>query len=219
MRVRRLIPVALAAGAALYLRGVYRYRDPVRLPKVTEGEVLSAADGVVGFVRRVEDGRADGLDVPALLGTPGAADGWLIGVTVGPLDVRYVFQPVSGAVSYATHVGARVNVPLLDAAGTLGVLTGRAVDTLVSRGALENERQAAVVGTPDGDVTLTLVAGRAGLSGTSFTREGDEVRAGYKAAFLQEGGLVLLHVPLAFTPAVSVGDRVTGAETVVARRA
>lgn len=188
MRVRRLIPVALAAGAALYLRGVYRYRDPVRLPKVGVGEVLSAADGVVGFVRRVEDGRADGLDVPALLGTPGAADGWLIGVPVGPLDVHYVFQPVSGAVSYATHVGARVNVPLLDAAGTLGVLAGRAVDALSSRGALENERQAAVVGTPDGDVTVTLVAGRAGLSGTSFTREGTRCAPGTRLRSCSRAG-------------------------------
>ncbi|UBV43040.1 phosphatidylserine decarboxylase [Deinococcus taeanensis] len=222
MRLRPVLPLLAAAAAAWYVRGVYRFRDPVRLPSAAPGEVLSAADGVVSAVRRVQGGVIHGgtpLDAAALLGTPGAADGWLIAVLVGALDVHYAYQPASGPVTSTTHVGTRANVPLVGSVERLAALTGRPVEALVSRGALENERQAAVIGTPLGDVTLTLVAPQAGLRGLSFLREGDQARAGYKAAFLEEGGLVLLHLPGTFTPAVSVGDRVTGAQTVVARAA
>jgi phosphatidylserine decarboxylase len=66
-------------------------------------------------------------------------------------------------------------------------------------------------------VSVTLVAGAGGLNVTPYVRRGDEARAGHKLAFLAEGGLVLLTLPAGAIPQVSVGDRVTGAETVVAR--
>lgn len=211
----------MAAGvAAWYLRRVYRFRDPVRLPQAGPGDVLSPADGTVSFVRRVQAGQVEQVRVPDLLNGPdtsGAGDGWLIGVFVGPLDVHYAYQPVSGAVTHvARRDAAAGNVPLAGAGAALGLLAGRTADLLVTRGMLENARLSSVTATPFGDVTLTLVAPGRGLRGVSYQREGDEGRAGFKAAFMQEGGLALLHLPPAFTPSVGVGDRVTGAQTVVA---
>lgn len=218
----------MAAGvAAWYLRRVYRFRDPVRLPQAGPVDVLSPADGTVSFVRRVQAGQVEQVRVPDLLNgpdasapgasAPGAGDGWLIGVFVGPLDVHYAYQPVSGTVTHvARRDAAAGNVPLAGAGAALGFLAGRAADLLVTRGTLENARLSSVTATPFGDVTLTLVAPGRGLRGVSYQREGDEGRAGFKAAFMQEGGLVLLHLPPAFTPSVGVGDRVTGAQTVVA---
>ncbi|WP_221089947.1 phosphatidylserine decarboxylase [Deinococcus aquaedulcis] len=221
MRARSALPLLAAAAGAWYLRSVFRFRDPVRLPPVAPGEVLSPADGVVCAVRRVEGGQIAGeppVDAAGLLGTPEARDGWLIAVFVGPLDVHYVYQPCSGRVTFAQHVGARTNVPLIGAAEALGLLSGRPADLLTRRGPLENERLVAVTHAETGPVTLTLVAPGAGLRGTSFTREGDEVRAGHKAAFLEEGGVALLHLPANHEPAVRVGERVQGALSVVARR-
>ncbi|PTA66811.1 phosphatidylserine decarboxylase [Deinococcus arcticus] len=220
MRARSALPLLAAAAGAWYLRSVYRYRDPVRLPPSAPGEVLSPADGVVCAVRRVEGGQVAGeppLDVSALLGTPQVADGWLIAVFVGPLDVHYVYQPVSGPVRAAGHVGARTNVPLVGAAEALALLSGRPADLLTRRGPLENERLVSVTRSGAGEVTLTLVAPGAGLRGTSFTRAGDEARAGHKAAFLEEGGVVLLRLPADHEPTVRVGERVQGALSVVAR--
>ncbi|GGS30915.1 hypothetical protein GCM10008961_23240 [Deinococcus knuensis] len=230
MRSRSLPPVLLplvAAGvAAWYLRSVYRFRDPVRLPQAGPGDVLSPADGTVSFVRRVQGGQVDQVRVPELLNGPDSAPdsgpqngpgGWLIGVFVGPLDVHYAYQPVSGTVTRVARRDAPAGNAALGGTGAaLGFLAGRPADLLGTRGTLENARLSSVTATPFGNVTLTLVAPGGGLRGTTYQQEGDEARAGFKAAFMQEGGLVLLHLPAAFTPSVGVGDRVTGAQTVVA---
>ncbi|MCD0157378.1 MULTISPECIES: phosphatidylserine decarboxylase [unclassified Deinococcus] len=217
MRVRSFLPLVAAGAALWYVRSVYRFRDPVRLPQVGPGEVLSPADGTVSFVRRVQGTQVDGVNVAGLLNVPEAADGWLVGIFVGPLDAHYTYQPVAGTVTQVTHRAAVLNVPLLGAGAAAGFLTGRASDLLGGRGTLENERLSSVTVTPFGNVTVTLVAPGAGLRVTSYQQAGDEGRAGFKAAFLEEGGLVLLHLPGAFTPSVGVGERVLGAQTVAAR--
>ncbi|GAA0504693.1 phosphatidylserine decarboxylase [Deinococcus depolymerans] len=217
MRVRSFLPLVVAGAALWYVRSVYRFRDPVRLPRVGPGEVLSPADGTVSFVRRVQGAQADGVNVAGLLNVPEAADGWLIGILVGPLDAHYVYQPVAGQVARVTHRAAPVNVPLLGAGAAAGFLAGRVSDLLGARGTLENDRLTSVTVTPFGDVTVTLVAPGAGLRVTAYQQAGDAGRAGFKAAFLEEGGLVLLHLPAAFTPVVGVGERVLGAHTVAAR--
>ncbi|GGL96612.1 phosphatidylserine decarboxylase [Deinococcus aerophilus] len=227
MRLRRVLPLLALASAALYLRNVYRFRDPVRVPPAGAA-VLSPADGVVSFVRRIENGQVEiealNTQVAArdLLGTgPGADaaqdDGWLVGIFVGPLDVHYTYQPVDGEVAQVQHRGSRSNVALLGPAQALTLLAGRPADVLGTRGLLENERLSMVTDSALGSVGVTLVAPGAGLQATSYLRQGDGGRAGHKSAFLAEGGVVLLHLPAALTPQVSVGERVLGAQTVVAR--
>ncbi len=223
MRLRRLLLPLAAGTAAWYLRSVYRFRDPVRVPPIHPGVVLSPADGVVSFVRRTEGGKVQSdalhaaLKVEDLLG-PGAAvqDGWLMGIFVGPLDVHYVYQPVSGQVTDVQHSGSRRNVALLGPVEALSMLAGQPTDLLAGRGTLENERLSAVIEGDVGQVTVTLVAPGAGLQATSYLKPGDGASAGHKAAFLAEGGLVALHVPAELTPQVSVGERVTGVQTVIA---
>lgn len=206
-----------------YLRSVYRFRDPVRVPPPRRPDaVLSPADGVVSFVRRVEGGRVQSdalnaaLRVGDLLGTAAAEDGWLLGIFVGPLDVHYVYQPVDGQVTDVRHSGSRSDVALLGPTQALSMLAGQPSDLLAGRGTLENERLSAVIQGEVGQVTVTLVAPGAGLRATSYLRPGDRASAGHKAAFLAEGGLVLAQLPADLIPQVSVGERVTGAQTVLA---
>jgi phosphatidylserine decarboxylase len=222
--LRRLLPVAAAGAALYYLRGVYRFRDPVRLPPADADTVLAPADGMVCLVKRVTGGQiyADSgshpIPVGDLAGLPDAApDGWLVGVYMGPLDVHFSYHPVSGAVVRTHHTASRQNTPLLSAGAAASLLAGFPADLLATRGTLENERHALTTHTIHGEVTTTLVAPGSGLSATTYTHEADTVRAGNKSAFLDEGGLVFLLFPADFTPQVSVGERVLGAETVVAR--
>lgn len=227
--LRRVLPLAAAGAALYYVRGVYRFRDPVRLPPADATAALAPADGVVCVVKRVTGGQvyADTATHPLptrdLLGISAETldgnmpDGWLLGIYMGPLDVHFTYHPASGPVTRTEHTGSRQNTPLLSVGAAASLLTGRPTDLLGTRGTLENERHAVSTQTPYGDVTVTLVAPGSALSATTYSRETDIVRAGNKSAFLEEGGLVLLYLPAAFTPQVSVGERVLGAETVVAR--
>ncbi len=208
-----------------YLRSVYRFRDPVRVPSAGADTVVSPADGVVSFVRRTQGGRVQSdalnaaLKVGDLLGSETAApDGWLMGIFVGPLDVHYVYQPQAGQVTDVQHTGSRSDVALLGPGEALSMLAGQPADLLSGRGTLENERLSFVTTGEAGLLTVTLVAPGAGLNATSYLKQGDGASAGHKAAFLAEGGLVLLHLPAELTPQVSVGERVVGVQTVVAGR-
>ncbi|WP_162865357.1 phosphatidylserine decarboxylase [Deinococcus wulumuqiensis] len=219
MRLPRRFPLLAAFAAGVwYLRSVYRFRDPVRLPATQDGgAILSPADGLVSFVRRIEGGRADGLSVAELLGTP-QQEGWLLGIFTGPLDVHFTYAPAEGTVlSAGRKPGERAAVPVSDAAQ---LLAGRAVNLLGSAAVRGNERYSyAVQGEGGQVVTVGLITPGAGLNATTYLDEGQTVRQGNKAAFLAEGGLVLLALPQSVTPQVSVGERVRGAETVVAGQA
>lgn len=213
---RRFSLLAALAAGVWYLRSVYRFRDPVRLPAAQDaGAVLSPADGLVSFVRRIEGGQVESLKVADLLGTP-QQGGWLLGIFVGPLDVHFGYAPVGGTVlSAGRKAGARQGLAAADAAQ---LLAGRAVDLLGSAAVRGNERYSyAVQGENGQTVTVGLIAPGAGLNATTYLDEGQTVRQGNKAAFLAEGGLVLLALPDTVTPQVSVGERVLGAQTVVAR--
>ncbi|WP_216318264.1 phosphatidylserine decarboxylase [Deinococcus aestuarii] len=215
---RLILPLAALGAAVWYVRGVRRYRDPIRIPPQDAGAVLSPADGLVCFVRRIENGEVRVETLAAPLGArdlTGAdvREGWLVGLHVGPLDVHFAYVPVSGTATGVEHLGSRLNAPL----GSPGLLLGLPADLLGTRGAVENERHTTTLTAANGDVSVTFVAGAGGLNATTYLRRGDEARAGHKLAFLGEGGLVLLTLPAGATPQVSVGDRVTGAETVLAR--
>ncbi|SEJ00784.1 phosphatidylserine decarboxylase [Deinococcus reticulitermitis] len=217
MRLSRRLPLlaALAAGA-WYLRGVYRFRDPVRLPPQEPGSVLSPADGLAAFVKRTQNGAVDGVAMTELLGPGEHAAGWLLGVFVGPLDVHYIYAPLGGRVAAAARQeGGRSPVPLGAAAQ---LLAGRPVNLLGTPAAQGNERFTLTVQAEGGpSVTVALVAPGAGLNATTYLEAGQTVRQGNKAAFLAEGGLVLVALPETLIPQVSVGERVTGAQTVLAR--
>ncbi len=220
MRVpRRLLLLgSVAAAAALYVRGVYRYRDPVRLPTPAAGAILSPADGRVLLVRRVTDGQVEGQGAAAaLLGWPEApATGWVLGVYVGPLDVQYLYQPVGGEV-----VRAEFSDALAAQGGAAGLGLGARARLLLGQPAevpaLGRPRLTFTLRAPEGgEVTVALPDQGSHAETLNFLRPGDPARAGNKAAYAEGGGMVLIALPEGATPQVGVGDHVTGAETVLA---
>lgn len=218
MRVpRRLLLLgSVAAAAALYVRGIYRYRDPVRLPAAQPGAVLSPADGRVLLVRRVTGGRVEGQGAATdLLGWPEApATGWLLGLYVGPLDVQYLYQPVGGEVVRAEFADAGAEAAGLGLGARARLLLGQPAEVP----ALGRPRLTFTLRAPEGaEVTVALPDQGSHAETLNFLRPGDPARAGNKAAFAEGGGLVLVSLPEGATPQVSVGDHVTGAETVLAR--
>lgn len=218
---RLLFLAALGGAAAWYGQNALRFRDPARVPPLQAGAVLSPADGLVTVVRRVQDGRVEvessaAVNIPNLTGME-VREGWLLGIFVGPLDVRYVYAPASGAAQPVHLGGRRGGISLRGALTTGRLLAGRPAEVLGRPGLTRNERHTTALSGPHGNLGVTLVGGGSGLGAVTYARPGADVRAGHKLAFLEGGGLVLLTLPAEAVPQVSVGDRVTGAETVVAR--
>ena len=217
---RRALSLVLPLAAAWLLRQALRGRDPVRLPQPKEGEVLSPADGVVALVRRIEGGRV-ATEPPLLLGQlteQALEDGWLVGVVPSALDARYVYAPAAGTVGEVNLTGGPGGGALLTLLEKAALLGGRPADLLARPNLGGNERHTTVLSTGGGGLGVTLVAGGRGLGAITYAGVGDALGAGQKLAYLEgSGGAVLLTLPTAMSPQVSVGDRVKGAETVVAR--
>lgn len=216
---RRVLPLVLLGAAAWLLRRTVRGRDPVRLPQPAEGEVLSPADGVVALIRRIEGGRV-AADPPLPLGQlteQALEDGWLVGLLVSPLDARYVYAPAAGTVAEINLTGGPGGGALLGLLEKAALLVSQPADLLARPNLGGNERHTTVLTTAGGELGVTLVAGGRGLGAVTYAGEGDALGAGQKLAYLEgSGGAVLLTLPAALVPQVSVGDRVRGAETVVA---
>lgn len=232
-----------SALGAWYWRNVYRFRDPVRVSPADQ--LVAPCDGVVSFVRRVTDGSIKGavlgqLSLSELFSekTPLHQEGWLIGVFVGPLDVHYMYQPCEGTLNYLEFVPSRrgKNKTLLTLTD-LPMLWGQPSNLLTSRATSYNERYIYTIGglkhkatakqptkptaqqqtdQMPASISIACVAPRSGVQAMTYIALDEDVRKGHKALFLEEGGLILIHLPQQFVPQVSVGERLVGAQTPLA---
>ncbi|GHF99761.1 hypothetical protein GCM10017783_09840 [Deinococcus piscis] len=119
-------------------------------------------------------------------------DGWQLGVALDSLSVRYVYAPQDGTVQALTREDAHLPEQTRPADG-LTLTFGN-----------------------DLGVTLTAPTGR--LQARTYFSAGQPVRQGNKLAFLERGERVVLSFGAGFRPVARVGERVTGAQTVVAQR-
>lgn len=216
---RVLLPALATAGAVLYVQKVHRFRDPVRFSPDEAGVVLSPSDGVVSFVRRVDLGRIENFDpeISTLVDAPiKRQDGWLIGVVMRPLDVHYTYQPIAGTVRHIHHRAG--DTEAIAAQKLLRLMLRQPTDLLEASGTANNERYSYTVQSDLGDITVTQVSLRSALQPLTFVEEGQSARAGNKASFLPNGGLILVHLPALVAPQVEVGQEVRGGETVLGRR-
>ncbi len=115
---------AAVAGAHWFLRKVWFYRDPLRIPPPDPNLILAPCDGKVVYIRPVS---ADGTVFAEKLGRSipiteitradwegVAPEGWLIGVYMSPLDVHYNYAPIAGTVRRIVYTPARANLPMVD---------------------------------------------------------------------------------------------------------
>ena len=98
-----------AAAAYLYWRKVWFFRNPPRSAPAGEG-VVSAADGTVVYVKKVEPGvpvisikRGLSATLADILHEDEPLPKLLIGVFMSPFDVHFNRAPVSGTVEFVRH--------------------------------------------------------------------------------------------------------------------
>jgi len=244
------VVLALAVPAAVYgyLRWVWFFRDPARVPPIDPYAILAPADGKVVYVRPIEEGAVwsaklgRAIPLPEITRSPHPPrSGWMVGIYMSPLDVHYVYAPAVGRLEEVCRHTAARNWPMVDMWEYVRLTwLRRAVDLLGKRHHLENERltlrlrleepgpkpgRGVGVEAAEGDgssgpaLWVVEIADRFVNKIRCFVEPGQTVRAGQKLSFISRGSQVDVIIP---DPRTSVtvrpGMQVYGALSVIARR-
>jgi len=220
---------AVVGGANWFLRKVWFYRDPLRVPPSDDDLILSPCDGKVVYIRPVS---AEGTVFAEKLGRPipireitradwesVSPEGWLIGIYMSPLDVHYNYAPIAGTVSRIVYTPAKTNLPMVDLWEYVSMAwLRRAVDLLGKRYHLENERQTVFLENERVRVAMVEIADKFVNKITTYVSEGDTVCPAQKVSFIERGSQVDL---LIFSKSVEIlthtGAQVYGGQTPIAR--
>lgn len=93
---------------------------------------------------------------------------------------------------------------------------GRFINADLDKASLENERNAVVLDTPGGTVTLVQVAGLIARRILCYVSPGQSVAAGERYGFIRFGSRVDVYLPADAIPRVVIGQAVSATETVLA---
>jgi phosphatidylserine decarboxylase len=172
---------------ALLLFVVQFFRDPKRDVPSQEGIAVSPADGRVLLVQKARDPYLD-------------RDSLKISVFMNVFNVHSNRIPLTGVVKQRWyHDGKFFNASL-------------------DKSSHENERLALWIRTEDEiDVVCVQIAGLVARRILCYVNAGDHVERGQRYGFIRFGSRVDLYLPAGSTPRVSVGDKITAGETVVAK--
>ncbi|MCX6566742.1 MAG: phosphatidylserine decarboxylase [Candidatus Aminicenantes bacterium] len=223
----------IATGLGLLLvfeywrRTIWFFRDPPRRVPPEENVVVSPCDGRVVYVKEIRNGtltaRKGGREIHLTeisgLNDP-PAEGFLIGIYMSPYDAHFNYAPVAGTVERVvyTPVQAAANASMVTLPEFIRMVwLGKAVDLFGKRHHLENERNTIVIRGAR-RLAAVEIADRVVNQIECFVREGDRLARGQKTSFIKKGSQVdLVFWDLRYDIRVRAGDRVRGAETIVAR--
>jgi phosphatidylserine decarboxylase len=215
-----------------YLRRVWFFRDPVRESPRGKDILLSAADGIVVYVRPYEGGvvRAEKLGAAVEVAEITKAaerlsdDGWVVGVYMSPLDVHFNYAPADAVIEQIVHTPVQLNLPMVDLWEYIKLTyLRRAVDLFSAKYRLVNERNTIFFRSTrpgGGEIRYAAVeiADKFVNKIDCFVRAGDRVQAGQKISFIKRGSQVDMVLPRdGIRIEVTPGQRVVGGITVLAR--
>lgn len=205
--VSALISVALVAIFAAYINneliryllfavptGVFIwtisfFRVPKRpLPPDPQNVVISSADGKVVTIEEVEE--TEYFKEKRIQ----------ISVFMSPFNVHVNWFPIAGTVSYTKYHPGKFLVAYHPKSST------------------ENERNTIVVKSDNGtEVLVRQIAGMMARRIISYAKKGDKANRGEEFGIIRFGSRVDFFVPLDAEIAVSLGDKVSGKKTVLAK--
>ena len=207
-----------------FLRRVWFYRDPVRIPPSGENLILAPADGKIVYIHPFQKGEvvSEKLGKPIRITeiTKGPApdkNGWLIGIYMSPLDVHFNYAPLGGKIIEIIHTPAAVNLPMVDFWEYIRLTYfRRVVDLIGHHYRLVNERLTLFLSHQYLDLALVEIADKFVNKITCFVQPGQEVVKGHKLSFIERGSqvdLIIFSPELKFL--VKVGQQVYGGQTPV----
>ncbi len=219
--------VVLFVAGNLFLRRIWFYRDPVRVPERDEpGVIVAPASGRVVYLRRFEDDAfyseklGERIPLPEVTGCENPkASGWGIGIYMSPLDVHFNYCPYPGTVERIHRKDACANLPMLDLWEYIRVVWLRKmVDMFARKYHLENERNTIFLACSGVKMAVVLIADKFVSKIRCFVGEDQKLAYSQKLGFIERGSQVDLIV---FADVVEwevvVNQQVHGGKTVIGR--
>lgn len=123
----------------------------------------------------------------------------LVSVFLSPLDVHINRSPISGTIKEITYVA------------------GKKMPATRDEASLINERNSLVIEGDNVTITCTQIAGILARRIVCWPKAGDNLERGQKFGLIKFGSRTDILMPASVEIAVSVGDRVRGGETIIAR--
>lgn len=163
------------------------FRDPERAMPEGEELVISAADGVVADIVEIEEHE--------VLKTKCRR----VGIFLSVFDVHVNRAPIAGKITYVQHHPGL----FLDARDPECSVKNEALTW-----AFEGKSATLVVRQLTGAIARRIVP---------WSKVGDEVPRGHRFGMIRFGSRTEIYLPLTAKVEVSIGDRVSGAETIIAR--
>jgi phosphatidylserine decarboxylase len=197
--------VVVLAGSLLLWRF---FRDPERVPPAEQNVIVSPADGIVIYVKKVEEGEVPLSDKKgrtfALVDLVGAdalsKGGHLIGIAMNYLDVHVNRAPIGGRVRVLKHIkGLYLSLKKRDAI-------------------LQNERALTVIDNGSFSVGVLQIASRVVRKIVLDMEQGETIGLGERMGMIRFGSQVDLFVPAipSLQLRISPGARVKAGLSVVA---
>lgn len=167
---------------------LFFFRDPVRkLPAgLKQNEIISPADGKVMMIEEIEEK------------TFLKSSAKLIGIFLSPLNVHVNRLPASGKVDYFNYV------------------KGDYIVAFDHKSSDRNERTEIGISTGRFKVLFKQIAGFVARRIVCEIRQGDNVQIGNKFGMIKFGSRMDVIIPVDSIIKVSVNQRVTGGETILA---
>lgn len=162
------------------------FRDPARTVPQKVNAVLSPADGRIVVVEKTQDPYAN-------------REALKISVFMNVFNVHSNRAPVDGKIQ------------------TVQYFPGKFINADLDKASVENERNAMTITASNGQlVTCVQVAGLIARRILCYVKAGDSLTRGQRYGFIRFGSRVDVYLPLTATPKVTVGDKVSATETILA---
>ena len=184
------------------------YRDPERIPPLTNNVILSPADGTIRYVKTIEKGEVifstkgkKRFQLKEITKTDLLNDGaFLIGIEMSIFDVHVNRAPIDGKIVFQKYTKGRF-------------LSLRKIESI-----FENERLTTIINNNGFQTGIVQIASRIVRRIISYVKEDDMVKIGQRIGMIKFGSQVDLIIPKLNKIKINVheNDEVTAGVTVIA---
>ncbi len=198
--------IVITAAAALLVRF---YRDPERVPPEGENLILAPADGIVKYIKPIEQGNIPfsskgrekvKLSEP-LLNILDNGQGYLIGIAMTFLDVHVTRAAINGKLTYLEHI------------------PGRFYSLKREDAPYSNERVIEIIENDRLKIGVIQIASRLVRRIVAYVRQGDELAFGQRIGIIKFGSQVDVVLPKLkdLEISVSLGQQVYAGISIIAK--